>query len=412
MLAGAPLLAKKSFREGIGERMGFIQVERYDPERSRIWLHCASLGEVNVLAAIKEHLDILIPDVHLFMSISTPHGKDRAKEIFGSNSFIFHPPLDIPFAVINALRRVRPHAMIFVETEIWPVWITEAKRMGAKVFLLNGRISPRSIKGYSKVKPLIRYALSNMDAMSMISHEDASRIISLGADPTKVDINGNAKYDNLEKFIDPSIKKHLREMLSITPHVPVLVAGSTRRGEEAILLDAFIMIQRKFPNSILIIAPRHLDRVTEIRRMIKDKGFRGYSLWSRIRNGLEERTNSIILVDTFGDLFNIYSIAWVVFCGASLVPLGGQNPIEPALWGKFILHGPSMEDFQDAKRVLQDAQLSAEVSDANTLAHHVIDIFARPHELENIRRRSAQVLSSHVGAGRRHAMVVAKHMTI
>ena len=410
LFAGTPLLLKSAYREGIKERLGLVPFNNQNQKTKRLWFHGASLGELNALISISREIQRLIPGVEIFVSITTPHGKKRAMDVLRDAQGVFHPPLDIPFAVRSALRRICPHAIIFIETEIWPVWVKEAKELDARVFLLNGRISSRSIGRYMKVKPLIRDVLARMDAMSMISRDDAERIISLGADPEKVLINGNAKYDIYISQVDHSVERRIRELLSIGPSTPVLIAGSTRKGEEEILLDSFKRIKEEFPDSILIIAPRHINRISEIKRIIRGKGFSSFQLFSDIKARRAKRSASIVLIDTFGDLFSIYSISWVVFCGASFVPLGGQNPIEPAVWGKPVLYGPSMDDFVDIKGQLEDAGISFPVSDPHMLSSKVKEIFKDQIFREKVRERAESFFSKYITAGRRHAMVVAKHL--
>ncbi|HDZ90991.1 MAG TPA: hypothetical protein ENH37_10005, partial [Deltaproteobacteria bacterium] len=343
----------RSPKPHVTERLGFMPgAARRPPDGGpRIWIHAVSLGEVRVGRAIAEALKGIVPGLSLVISSTTPHGRSLAREIFEPDVPVVYAPLDVLISVRKALSLIRPDAMVFLETEIWPAWIREARRMGITTAIVNGRISVRSIDGYLRLRPFFREVLKNVDLFSMILEEDSARIRAMGADPAKIEINGNAKYDLLAASPDPAVETKMRQVLNLAPAERVIVAGSTRRGEEEMILTAYLEAVKRFPDTILILVPRHIDRASEIGALIADRGL-GYQLRTEIGPGRRERTEKIVIINTFGELFNIYSVATVVFCGASLVPLGGQNPLEPAAWGRPVLYGPSMEDFQDAKELL------------------------------------------------------------
>jgi len=284
----------------------------------------------------------LLPACSVIVSTTTRHGRELAAETFGDDIPVVYAPADFIGSVRKALFCVHPDIMVFLETELWPAWITEAHRMGIKTALINGRISMRSIGVYLKVRPFFREVLRNVDAFSMISEKDSSHIKAMGADPSKIEVHGNAKYDLLVSLADPAIATQMQKILNLKPKSPVFVAGSTRGGEEAMVLNAYERIVKEFPDTVLIIAPRHIERTAEIRALLERWGFR-YQLRSEIDGGAAKRTEPVVIINTFGELFKLYSIGTIVFCGASLVPLGGQNPLEAAVWGKVVflwtLHG-------------------------------------------------------------------------
>ncbi|MFC1868728.1 3-deoxy-D-manno-octulosonic acid transferase, partial [Thermodesulfobacteriota bacterium] len=282
--------------------------------------------------------------------------------------------------------------LVFLETEIWPAWITEAHRMGIKTALVNGRISVRSFNGYLKLRPFFRSVLRNVDSFSMIMEEDRYRIISIGADPNRITVNGNAKYDLLLELADPSIEAEMRKTLNLKGTNPVLIAGSTRKGEEAMVIDAYKNILKEFPDTILFIAPRHIERTGEIASLLERNGL-GYQLRSEIDADNSRRTEQVVIINSFGELFKLYSVATIAFCGASLVPLGGQNPLEAAVWGKAVFYGPSMEDFLDAKALLDENNSGIEVSNPEMLAEKVI-LFLRDPAL--LKEYGARVLLSSI----------------
>lgn len=393
-------------RIDLRERSGLVpRLESMNAGSPRIWLHAASLGEVKVAAGLKRHLQTLLPGCSIIVSTSTRHGRNLATDLFPDHPVIY-APVDAPFSVKQAISRTRPDVMVFLETEIWPVWITEAKRMGVKVALVNGRISLRSIKRYLALQSFFRDVLKNVDVFSMILEEDGDRIVRMGADPLKVKINGNAKYELLTIEIDPSIEEESRKRLNLDPAQVVLVAGSTRQGEEEIVLDAYERILKRFPETVLIIAPRHIVRTSAIESVLKTRSVR-YQLWTDLCAGAR-RVEPVVVINTFGELLKLYSVGTIVFCGASLVPLGGQNPLEPAAWGKVVFYGPFMEDFLDAKALLESVEAGIEVADAEQLAKKAMELLSDPEALTRKGDRARKALLTKIGAAERHAWVVAE----
>lgn len=316
-----------------------------------------------------------------------------------------YAPVDFVGSVRKALSTVRPHVMVFLETEIWPSWLFEARRMGIKTALINGRISPRSIDGYLRLRPFFREVLKNFDAFSMIMEEDSARIKAMGAEPEKIEINGNAKYDLLASTADPAMETEVRRIYNLPPEQRVFVAGSTRQGEEKMVLDAYDRVLQEFPDTILIIAPRHVERSHEIGSLVKKYGL-DYQFRTQLDNGKTRRTSKVVIIDTFGELFKVYSAATIVFCGASLVPLGGQNPLEPAVWGKVVFYGPSMEDFLDAKAMLEAESAGVLVPDPKTLAEKAIWFLAHPEDLKAYGQRAREAVLKNQKAAQKHARVV------
>ena len=371
----------------------------------RVWIHGASLGEVRVAAAIIKSLREKLPGCAIMVSTVTEHGRNLALEVFNNEIPVVYGPLDFPGCALRALSLVRPDVMVFLETELWPAWIFTAHRLGIKLALLNGRISPRSLKGYLKFRPFFRSVLKHFDTFSMISKTDADRIHAMGAPAGKIHVNGNAKYDHALISPDPAVEREMRQTLSLAPFDRVIVAGSTRGGEEAMLVEAFEKIRSKYPDIRLILVPRHIKRAPGICALIHNRGLR-CRLRTEVRRGKTAPTAEILVIDTFGELFNIYSVATVVFCGASLVPLGGQNPLEPAVWGKPILYGPHMEDFLDAKEMLESADGSVPVSGPQELAEAFIDLLDHPEKADVLGRNAMEAAFQTRAAAHRHADVI------
>ena len=394
--------------ENLKERLGYVppKLAKSLSGSPRVWIHAVSLGEVKVAAPIIKALRQILPGCSVIVSTTTKHGRELARESFREDIPVVYAPIDFIGSARKALSRVRPDVLVFLETEIWPAWITEARRMGIRTALVNGRISMRSIGGYLKFRPFFREVLRNVDALSMILEKDGARIRAMGADSHKIQINGNAKYDLLVSLADPAMESEMRQALNLATSHPVFVAGSTRGGEEAMVLDAYEKILREFPDTVLIIAPRHIERTAEIRSLLERRGFR-YQLRSEIDGGAAKRTEPVVIINTFGELFKLYSIGTVVFCGASLVPLGGQNPLEAAVWGKVVFYGPSMEDFLDAKGLLEEVGAGVPVSSPEMLAKKVIWFLRHPDTLKAYGARAREAVMRNQNAAEKHAKVIA-----
>ncbi|MBN1841239.1 MAG: 3-deoxy-D-manno-octulosonic acid transferase [Deltaproteobacteria bacterium] len=399
--------------DNLKERLGYLprEIAQDLPGSPRIWLHAVSLGEVKVAAPIIEAFRRIMPACSVIVSTTTKHGRELARNTFGKDVPVVYAPVDFVGSVRKALSRVRPDVLVFLETEIWPAWLSEARQMGIRTALINGRISTRSIGIYLKFRPFFREVLKNIDVFSMILEEDALRIRSIGADTDRVMVNGNAKYDFLATLTKPASKAAMQRTLNLEAFHQVLIAGSTREGEEEMILDAYERILRKFPDTVLVIAPRHIERVPVIGSIIKRLGF-GYQLRSDLESVTAKRTEPIVIFNTFGELFNLYSVGTIVFCGASLVPLGGQNPLEPAAWGKVVFYGPSMEDFQDAKALLEEAGAGIEVSSPDMLAEKAIWFLTHPDSLKTYGMRARQAVMRNRDAAEKHAEAVRRLVSL
>jgi len=398
------------FRRGLKERLGLCRVQglrRGHPSR-RIWIHAASLGEVRVARSIANHLEKFVPDGEVILSTNTDHGHDLALKLFGSGSVVY-APFDFLPSVRSALSALNPKVMVFLETEIWPVWITETHRREIPCALIHGRISKRSIGKYITFRPFFREVLKNLDTFSMITEEDARRIKEMGANPGRVEVNGNAKHDLLVSQTDPAIEARMRKLLGLNPSQPVFVGGSTREGEEEGLLKVYRGLLKDFPDTVLVIAPRHIVRATSVGNLVRQQGLE-YQLWTDLVQPGVERAAPVVIVNTFGDLFKIYSVGTIIFCGASLVPLGGQNPLEPAAWGKMIFYGSSMEDFVDAKKLLEQERAGIEVKDPDVLTEKALFFLNHQEELREGGRRAREAILHSQGASERHARVIARLM--
>jgi len=394
------------YSENLNQRLGLYPAQLVEgiTGAPRIWIHAASVGEVSAAAAIIKSLFRLIPECAVILSTTTEHGQAFAKNKLGANATCIFAPVDFVVSVRKALATIKPDILVCLETEIWPNWLIECYRMGVKTALVNGRISVRSIKGYLRIRPLIKETLKHVRAFSMIREADAERIKMIGAPEERIEINGNAKYDLLLQNVDTLQKTTMEKLFNLKENEPVFVAGSTRTSEEDIVLDVYEKIIQSIPEALLIIAPRHVQRSDQIKTLVEDRGF-SYQFGSDLKAG-GLRTASVVIIDTIGDLQAIYSIASIVFCGGSLVPLGGQNILEAAAWGKPVLYGPSMEDFLDAKELLEKTGGGIQVKDGRELADKTEYYLTNPDAAERTGALARKALLANQGAAGKHAAVI------
>ncbi|MEA3417247.1 MAG: glycosyltransferase N-terminal domain-containing protein [Thermodesulfobacteriota bacterium] len=400
------------YSQSINQRIGLYpdRLVRAIFGSPRIWMHAVSVGEVTSAIAIIKSIKALMPNCAIILSTTTEHGQAFAENKLNAGNrrpmaTCIYAPVDFILSARKALSILKPDVLVCLETEIWPNWLVEAHRVGIKTALVNGRISVRTIKSYLKIRPLMKAALNLVDAFSMINKADAHRIEMIGAPGERIEINGNAKYDLLLNQCDARIKAKMESIYNIKGDKPVFVAGSTRRSEGKIILDVYGRIIKSLPETLLILAPRHVERAPYIKKLVKKQGFA-----CQLRSDLDKqnclRTAPIVIVDTIGELLNTYSIASIVFCGGSLAPLGGQNILEAAVWGKPVFYGPSMDDFLDAKNLLDKTGGGIQVKDGQELAEKAIYYLANPHKAVAIGKLAAQAMMSHKGAAGKHADVI------
>jgi 3-deoxy-D-manno-octulosonic-acid transferase len=371
----------------------------------RIWLHAVSVGEVRAAQAVITALVRRLPQAAIVLSTTTLHGQRAAREAMGSRATCLFAPLDFTVSVHRALTALRPQVMVCLETEIWPNWLMTANRLDIPTAIINGRISGRSIRSYRKVRPLMRCVLESVSAFSMIHDVDAGRVKELGAPADKIFVNGNAKSDLLLEQMVRADLKGLKKRYGVEEGRIVIVAGSTRGGEPRIILNSYHQVLARFPDALLIIVPRHVENALKIKKIVFTEGLT-CRLRSELENPGESRDASVVVVDVIGELQALYGIATVVFCGGSIAPLGGQNILEAAAWGKPVFYGPYMEDFPDAKELLEKNSAAVEVADEKELTEKMLYYLSNPGAAEALGHRARQASLSCGGAAERHAEVI------
>ena len=394
-------------RDSIANRLGYYrrEVNRKGPGSTRVWVHAASVGEVAAAVPIIAELAGETPQAEFVLSTTTAAGQAAARESLGAQVTCVYAPVDLMAVVALALHGVQPDILVFIETEIWPNWLYLTNRAGIPIVLVNGRISVRSINGYRRIRALIQPVLQTVAKFSMIGEPDAERLMSLGVGAGNIAVNGNAKYDRLAGSATRDVEQAMAALFNVTPETPVLVAGSLRRGEEVLLLETFLAVCKTVPDLVCIAAPRHLCRVQKISARAQSRGI-DFQLRSRLQLPSRKRRAPLVILDTLGELPAVYSAATVVFCGGSLVPLGGQNVLEAAAWGKPVLFGPSMEDFQAEKELLLAAGGGCEVPDQAALADKIRFYLTHPEKAQKAGKAGRAMLQANTGAARKHADVI------
>ncbi len=371
-----------------------------------VWVHAVSVGETLAVYPLLRLLHDRAPGVQIVVSTVTETGHAVARRRFGEWARVIYFPFDFGFSVRRCLEAIAPSLILVVETEIWPTFLRLCRQRGIPVILINGRISDRSFAGYRAVRPFMERVLDHFTLLLMQSARDAERILALGADPERVVITGNLKYDLEIPNVDQKISE-LNDLLDLAGQ-PLIVAGSTAPSEERWLLQAFTLLTQKpgTENVRLLLAPRHPERFEEVAALIERMGF-DLIRRSEAKRERAARSSRIILLDTLGELAAVYAMADVVFVGGSLVPVGGHNILEPARFGKPIVVGPHTSNFQaiidefKAEHALiqlpQSPQNAYEQQLAEVFEHLLKDV----HRREEMGRRARHLLDRNRGATER-----------
>ena len=343
-----------------------------------IWIHAVSVGETLTVKALIADLRAQYPRLRIFLSTTTIAGQQVAKKNLQVDG-VFYFPFDWTFTVRRTLAVVKPRLFVMVETEIWPNLLRECRERGIKTVVINGRISAKSYPRYRLVRPLFRRVLADIDRFCMQSDESARRIIDLGADPARVTVTGSLKFDSLPTSALVSHGRPRELVLRyfrVPPARVVLVAGSTMKQEDAAVLRAFARIRSITPGALLVVAPRQRERFDEVERLARDEGF-SVARRSNLAVDADPRADVVVL-DTFGELAQVYQIATVVFVGGSLADYGGHNILEPAIFGKPIVFGPHMHNFREIADTFLTNHAAVQVQSERELEEALRNLVADP----------------------------------
>ncbi len=369
LLGYLPVLAFKRLRpDGYGRSLG-QRLGRFGeglPREPRCWIHAVSVGEAATAVPLVEAITRRWPQLGIVMTTVTPTGARIVADRLAGRAVHRYFPIDLPGPVRRALDAVNPRFFLCMETELWPNLLRALAARGVPSMIANGRISDRSFRRYRLVRFFTARMLAHVRVLAMQSEEDARRIIALGARPERVVVTGNIKSD----LIPPEGGGDAlwQRLLGLADGEPVWVAGSTHRGEEAIVLDVYLHLRARMPTLTLVLAPRHPERVAEVERLVRERRLQPVR---RSELPKSQARGAVIIVDTVGELAQIYRVASVVFVGGSLAPTGGHNMLEPALLRKPVLFGPHTTNFRESAELLLEAEGALVARDGAELEAHM-----------------------------------------
>jgi 3-deoxy-D-manno-octulosonic-acid transferase len=388
------ILRHGKYRKGLAERMGRVPARLTDGSRPGrvIWVHAVSVGEVLAVSGLVEQMRLASPQPRVLVSTTTDTGQELARKRFGADN-VFHFPMDFAFAIRPYLQALRPKLVVLAETEFWPNFLRQAHASGARIAVVNARISDRSWPRYRRFRWALRRMLVHVDLFLAQTTEDSARLQSIGAEEGRVRITGNLKFD-VSLPASPPIVESLRRSLAAEGAGPVLVCGSTVEDEEPPLLKAFENLRVAHPRAVMILAPRHPERFDDVAILLKRLGMPSVrrSQWQG-----ETLAGGVLLVDTIGELAALYALADVAFVGGSLVPRGGHNIIEPAQHGVAVVTGNHTENFRDIVALFQSRDAVRIVGLAE-LPLTLMQLLADDAERLGLGRRALETIRSQMGA--------------
>jgi 3-deoxy-D-manno-octulosonic-acid transferase len=397
------MIRRGGYRKNFGQRLGFYSSkirERLRAHRS-VWMHAVSVGEVMIALKLAGQLRARRPDLHCTLTTTTTTGYALAQKAAPAWITVLYTPLDFLPIMRQAFRAIAPRQIVLIEAEVWPNLVSEAERRNVPVAVANARLSTRSERKFLRFRFVLAPIFRKLSLLCVTDAADAARWQRIGAREKRIHVVGNIKFDP-EETRAPSVEpRRFFEQIAIDPGRPVLLAGSTHRGEEAILAEAFRALREEFSSLFLVIAPRHVERTSEIELLLRQ---RGLHVTRRSRGA--EMPSDVLLIDTTGELVDWYSIATVVFIGKSMTAHGGQNPVEAIVAGKPVIFGPHMENFALLSNQLLEKKAALCARGANELVSSARRLLRDPKLRQLLAERATQVLATHRGATRRTAELI------
>lgn len=391
------MLRKGKYRVGLAERFGRVpaRLRETSANENCVWIHAVSVGEVLAVGGLIAGFKQKFPEWRVVVSTTTQTGQALAREKYGADN-IFYFPIDLPFAITPYLRSLRPRLVVLAETEFWPNFLHLARKSGARIAVVNARISDRSFPRYRSWRSVFEPVLSNVDLFLTQSELDRQRLVAIGADSGKAQMSGNLKFE-IRAAQQSELVQQLHQRLA--PGAPVIVAGSTVEGEEPLVLAAFKEVLREHPKAVLVLAPRHLERFDSVGELLAQSAT---TFWRRSAGRWADSTltSGVFLLDTIGELASLYELADVAFVGGSLVPRGGHNVLEPAQFGKAITVGPHTENFRDVIQIFSRDH-AVMISDAAALGVLWTKLLGDMVMRREFGQRAKQVMDSQEGATKR-----------
>jgi 3-deoxy-D-manno-octulosonic-acid transferase len=385
------------------ERLGLLPVSLNLDREPSIWIQAVSVGEALTARVIAAGLKEQYPRLQLFVSTTTITGQQVARQSFPMADGVFYFPIDLAVIVRRVLDTVRPQLFVMMETEIWPNLLRECRARGIRTVLVNGRVSARSFPRYRLIRPLFRRVLALVDLFCVQGEETATRLAALGAPRDRITVTGSLKFDALRPQARGTAPgrgdERVLRYFGVAPGRSIVVAGSTMPGEPEIVLGAFERVRTLARNPLLILAPRRPEHFAEAEALSKQAGFR-----TERRSALtidEEVRADVVVLDTIGELAQIYQVATAVFVGGSLVNIGGHNILEPAVFAKPIVFGPHMQNFAEITEAFLASRAAVQVRSARELEDVLIRLLADAAERERLGEAARALVEANRGARER-----------
>ncbi|MBK5275001.1 MAG: 3-deoxy-D-manno-octulosonic acid transferase [Desulfuromonadales bacterium] len=394
----------------LAERFGFIPKAERSRIRNRpvIWLHAVSVGECIAARPLLKALRSRYPGHAILVSNTTETGRVTAST-FPEIDLCIYFPFDFLPAVRRALNSIRPELVIIMETEIWPNFTREAASRNIPVILANGRISDRSFARYLKFSWFFRHALQLFSRLCMQTETDCERIIAIGAPAGRTLKSGNLKYDIPYRQVDQDEKRHLKGQYSIPDGLLVLMAGSTHAGEEQLVIDTYRKLLSSFDGLFLVLVPRHPERAAEVASLLERAGIPFRRRTSLLRSD-EFQRGDVLLVDTVGEMMNLYAITDVAFVGGSLVPTGGHNLLEPASLGVASLFGPYMSNFREIAELVLQYGAGVQVDSSEGLTESCRTLISSAELRRVLGLNGLKLMRDNGGATERHMEIIGRYL--
>ncbi len=361
-----------------------------------IWLHAVSVGETIAAVPLVKALIAKYPTTPILLTTTTATGSEQVHKLLGNKVHHVFLPYDLPLLIKRFMKRSKPKLLIIMETELWPNLLTECKKRNLPTMLANARLSNKSFQNYKKIAKSTRYMLNQFSIVAAQSQEDAENFLQLGLTKEKLLMSGNLKFD---LKISDAIKTKGKQIKQAIGARPIFIAASTHEGEEKIILSAFELLIKEKPDCLLILVPRNPERFQKVEKLCQQQKL---NTLCRSSEKLPQSTTQVFLIDKMGELLLFYAASDIAFVGGSLVPVGGHNMIEPAVFGLPILTGPYLGNFLAISKLLQQAQAMHIASDDASIATQVCELLNDKTRCQQIGSRAKAVVSANVGALDRH----------
>ena len=387
----AAFLVKPKLRAGFFKKLGFYSFKNLDKNKKTIVFHAVSVGETNALESLIKRTRQEFPDSNIILTTTTRTGQEIAnKKLKNTVTEITYFPYDFAFSVYSFLKQANPDVIFIAETEIWPDFVYISKKMNIPVYIINGRISPHSYNGYKKFSFFFKPVLNLYKGILMQTQGDAQRITDIGAKQDIVKCMGNLKFDITQNINAEETEKLIQELKPSK----LIIAASTHKGEDEIILDAFLDTKKKMPDLKLMLAPRHPERYAQVEELIKSTGLS----YGKRSSGDSFEQKDIIMLDTMGELMKMFSICEFAFIGGSFSTTGGHNPLEANIWGKPVISGECVFNFKDIYTFLTKTNAAVLVKDGDELKKQMEKLLSDKEYYKSACRDAIKIFDENRGA--------------